>query len=125
MKRSTTIILAVACVALILLAGVVKLVSWATSIIVDGAQMAMEENPVIRTHLGEIEEVDIEWIKTGREEGDETFAFTVTGTKGRGLVVADFISVDEETEEMRNGTLTLDDGTSYSLEPEVSIEPTP
>ena len=51
-------------------------------------QVSLEGNEVILEHLGEIEEVDISWIKSGEHDDEEVFVMEVTGSQGSGTVTA-------------------------------------
>lgn len=118
MKKPVKIILIVSCVVAALMAAVTGLVIFAINIFLDQAKEEISENLVLQSHVGEIESIDFELMKTADAGGDDTFVFTVTGSKASGLVFADFVTLETEEEEMRNGTLTLEDGTSYSLDEE-------
>ena len=55
---------------------------------------------------------------TGEAEGINEFAFALVGDKGRGHIVAEFITVDADTERLGKGVLTLADGRELAFEGE-------
>jgi hypothetical protein len=102
---------------LVVVVAVAILVSWGWSLFSRQAKTALSENPVIQTHLGEVREARFDLWATGSEPTD-AFAFKVVGTKGRGMAIADFETVDGDTERIASGVLKLDNGQSYDLVPD-------
>jgi hypothetical protein len=88
---------------------------WVWNGFVRQAQTALNANPVVIEHIGRIDQIDSDWKATGDAEGDDVFAFRVSGKKGSGLVVAEFETVDADTEELRGGSLTLASGEKFQL----------
>lgn len=95
------------------------------------ADSAIRADPVIVEVLGPIRDVRLDFMATGEAPGAEDFAYRVEGERAGGLLVGRFVTIDAESEELRSGTLTLDDGrhvaigTSQRLSgrPEVEEEP--
>jgi hypothetical protein len=81
-------------------------------------RMAMNENTVIREHLGEVSEISVDFTATGEVPGDDVFVYNVTGEKGTGVVSAEFLTVDADSERIASGTLKLPDGRVLELVPE-------
>ncbi|TDI43768.1 MAG: hypothetical protein E2P02_10745 [Acidobacteria bacterium] len=77
----------------------------------------IKDNPVIRTHLGTIDSIDIDWSKTGDETGENVFVFEISGPKGAGTLTAECITVDAEREDVVSGTLRLASGKEFNLFP--------
>ncbi len=76
---------------------------------------AMRANPVIQAHIGDLKSYEMDMLRTGNEPGENVFAFRVEGTKGSGLVVAEFITVSAEEEEIASGVLEMDSGEVFDL----------
>jgi hypothetical protein len=74
------------------------------------AETAIRADPVVVDALGSITNVELDFTATGNAEGEEEFAYRVTGERASGLLVGRFVTVDADTEDLREGTLTLDDG---------------
>lgn len=78
----------------------------------------LEKNPVIVEHVGEIQSMRVDWVKSAAAPGADEYVFDIEGTKGRGRVTVESITVDDDTEEIRSGTLKLDSGETFDLLPD-------
>ncbi len=116
-KRNWLILGLLGCAGLGLLvaAGVGGAAYWGWSVFARQAREALNRNPVIREHIGEVRDMEFEIQATGLEEGDDVFVFRVEGSKGAGVVTAEFDSPDADREEIRSGTLRLPSGKSHDL----------
>lgn len=76
---------------------------------------SLQANAVISEHIGQITKWTFDAQRTGEEEGDDVFVFTVEGEKGSGLVTAEFVTVDADSERIDSGVLKLPSGESYDL----------
>ena len=88
---------------------------WGWNMFVEQTREALDANPVIAEHIGEIEEIEVDLEATGLAPGDDVFVFTITGSKGSGSVTAEMVTVDEDTEEIASGKLRLPDGQEIDL----------
>lgn len=79
------------------------------------AQAALQEEPVVRERIGQIEEFDLDLSGTGKAPGSEEFVFRVRGDRGQGTVQATFVSVGSDSEVITGGTLRMSDGQSFPL----------
>lgn len=91
---------------------------WGWDAFTDQARNAMSVHPTIVENIGTIREMDVDWIATGAEPDDDTFAFHVYGDHGSGMVIARFVTVDSEHERIDSGTLTMDNGPRIELDPQ-------
>ena len=82
------------------------------------AREAVQRYPLTARHLGRIESFRHDTAATMDAPGMLTFVFDVVGSKGRGRVAADFITVDGDTERLGAGTLTLSNGRVIHFEGE-------
>jgi hypothetical protein len=82
------------------------------------ARAALQVNPVIAEHIGEIELLEIDLPGTGEVAGAETIVFSVVGARGSGTIAADLVTVDADTEKVVGGELRLADGRVFPLTPE-------
>lgn len=76
----------------------------------DQAAAAIRADPAVSEALGPISEIHLDFTATGDAPGDEDFAYRVVGERGSGLLVGRFVTVDADHEDLRSGTLRLDDG---------------
>ena len=99
----------------LVVAGVGGLLYWGWDLFVGQAEELLNANPVIQEHIGSIEELTIDFTATGEADGDDVFVFEVKGDKGSGVVTAEFVTIDENSEELRSGKLDLPSGETYDL----------
>lgn len=96
---------------LLLALGTVASVAWfGISTFNDQAYTAIRADPAIVDAVGKISEIHIDFEATGNAPGDEEFAYRITGDRASGLLVGRFVTIDDEIEDLREGTLSLDDG---------------
>jgi hypothetical protein len=81
------------------------------------ARVAVQRYPLVQQHIGTLESFELDLAGTG-EEGAEEFVFALVGDKGRGRILAEFITVDADTERLGKGVLTLADGREIAFEGE-------
>ncbi len=75
----------------------------------------IQENPVIREHIGEIQRIETDWDATGEAPGDDVFVFRLDGTLGSGVLTAECITVDADHEDVVSGSLRLPSGRVVAL----------
>ncbi len=83
-------------------------------------QADIEDHPVIVEHIGAITELKHDFDLSTDEPGD-VWVFHISGDKGSGLLRANCVTIDEWTEQVDAGELTLDSGEVYELFPENPI----
>ena len=98
--------------------GIGSLGFWGLDMFTEQARDALDENPVIQEHIGKIDQIDMDFTATGAASGDDTFVFEISGPRGKGVVTAEFITIDEDSEEVRSGTLRMSSGESHDLFPD-------
>lgn len=115
MKRRKIMIIGIAGFILLILVGIggVGYLGW--NIFADQAKAAIQNNSVIQQHIGEVEKIKVDLMATGRSDGDNVFVFNIEGSGGAGVITAEFVTVDADTEEIRSGTLRLSTGETYDL----------
>lgn len=82
------------------------------------ARVAVQRYPLVQQHIGTLESFELDLAGTGEAEGAEEFVFALVGDKGRGRILAEFITVDADTERLGKGVLTLADGSEIAFEGE-------
>lgn len=75
----------------------------------------LKDNPTMIEHIGQIESFDIDWVASAADEGEEVFVFNVKGTKSKGVVTCESITLDDGTEFISWAELELPDGTTVDL----------
>jgi hypothetical protein len=100
----------VALVLLIVAGGTGALFWYGLGLFNDQAAAAIRADPAVADALGPISEIHLDFTATGNAPGEEDFAYRVVGDRGSGLLVGRFVTVDADHEDLRSGTLRLDDG---------------
>lgn len=95
--------------------GVEELYAEGMRLFQEQAQAALQADAAVAEHIGEITALEMDALATEAAPGDDTFVFDIAGSRGSGRVVADFITVDADTEQLGPGTLRLDDGRAIRL----------
>jgi hypothetical protein len=81
-------------------------------------QVAVENNPVFVQRIGTVTEFTYDLDMSIEEAGADTYVFHVKGTNGSGLLRADCITIDADTEDVPSAELVLDSGERVQLYPE-------
>ncbi len=84
-------------------------------VFIDQVKADIKDNPVIVQHIGTIQSMEIDWAGTGSEPDENTFVFNVTGSKGSGVLTAECITIDANTEDVRSGKLETSAGQTFDL----------
>ncbi|HYM85623.1 MAG TPA: glycosyltransferase, partial [Pseudoxanthomonas sp.] len=90
-------------------------VSWGWGMFEEQARVALQADPVVQAHIGQIREMELELVATGNAKGSDEFVFKLEGSRGNGMVIAEFSST-VDSEGIRDGELTMADGTRYALQ---------
>ncbi len=110
-SRTAWIIGGIVAFILLLVLGAVASLTWSgISSFNEQAYTAIRADPAIVDAVGKISEIHFDFEATGDAPGDEEFAYRIIGDRASGLLVGRFVTIDAETEDLREGTLTLDDG---------------
>jgi hypothetical protein len=88
--------------------------SYGLDLFKEDAIAAMRANPVIIEQIGELSEVELDLMRSGTLPGSNEFAFRVKGSRGSGLVIAEFLT-EFDGERLGNGVLQTDDGKTHAL----------
>ena len=123
--KTSTVVLIVVGAVVVIVVGLGLLVMWGLDVVAEQVKADIQDNPVILEHIGRIESIDFEFMATGAAQGEDTLVFNLKGTKGEGVVTAEVITVDDEHEEVRSGTLRLPSGEKVDLFPEADPAPEP
>ncbi|MHC4816924.1 MAG: Coa1/Tim21 domain-containing protein [Planctomycetota bacterium] len=123
--RAATVILIVIGAVVVIAVGLYFLVGWGLDMVSEQVKADIQDNPVILEHIGRIESIEFDFMASGAASGDDTLVFNLKGTKGEGVLTAEVITVDDEHEEVRSGTLRLASGEKVDLFPEPDLPPSP
>ncbi len=113
--------LAIGVMALVLLCGLVVmgLLGWLVAtgwpLFVTQARSALQQDPVVQTHIGQIRAMELDLLRTGVAPGRDEFVFSLEGDRGAGRVRATWVTAGAEREILTDGVLTLRDGRHYDL----------
>ncbi|REJ86505.1 MAG: hypothetical protein DWQ34_27180 [Planctomycetota bacterium] len=84
----------------------------------------LEDHPVIREHVGEIEQITYDETGSLAEPDDIVFVFQLTGSKSSGTLRAACITVSNDEEDVTSGELTLENGETFQLFPDNPLDDT-
>lgn len=74
------------------------------------ARTAIRADSAIADALGTITDIRFDFAATSAAPGGEEFAYRLEGERASGLLTGRFVTVDADTEDLREGSLRLDDG---------------
>lgn len=94
------------------------LLIWGWSLYSAEVRDAMNRNPVILEHLGEVQRFQIDWVASGQHPSPDVFVLKATGATTSGVVTAELLTDDEGREFIASGTLALPDGRTFELAPD-------
>ncbi|MCA9026284.1 MAG: hypothetical protein KDA86_13845 [Planctomycetaceae bacterium] len=89
-----------------------------TSVLAEEIRNELKVNPVVQEKVGNIKELEIDWIKSGAADGEDDFVLRIFGDKASGYVTVESITDIDGNEEVVSGTLELDSGETFDLFPE-------
>lgn len=82
-------------------------------------QTELQNNPVVKEHIGEIQKVEMQWVETFENGDDDVYVMRLIGEKASGKVTVKLKDVGiDEHEEIESGTLVLDNGDEFELVPD-------
>ena len=109
-SRMPWIIGGIVAMVVLLVLGVLASVVWSgVNSFNDQAYTAIRADPAIVDAVGKISDIHLDFEATGDAPGDEEFAYRIIGDRASGLLVGRFVTIDAETEDLREGALTLDE----------------
>jgi len=79
------------------------------------ALVAIQADPAVIAELGEVHDISLDFTATLDAPGPEEFAFQVDGELADGLLVGRFVTIDADHEELRDGTLMLENGRTIAV----------
>jgi hypothetical protein len=77
----------------------------------------LRDNPLLRDKIGDVQSFEMDWVRSFRDQQDDTFVYRVKGTKGEGEVTVRHVTNDEGDEEILSATLRLPNGERVELVP--------
>ncbi len=72
--------------------------------------------PEMQEHIGEIESLTFNMVRSGAHHDDETFVYDVVGSKGKGFVTVKQQTADDGSEVIVSAELTLSDGRKIPID---------
>ena len=75
----------------------------------------IEDNPAILEHVGTIESIELDFMATGNESGDDVLVFQIEGSKSDAVLVVETKTIDGDTEEVTWGRLRMPTGEAHDL----------
>lgn len=97
--------------------GGVGLVMFGMNIVTAEIADELRDNPKFREHIGELQEMDVDYIASAAKDDDETFVYDVKGDKGSGELTVKHVTADDGSEQIVEATLRLPDGKQVQIVP--------
>lgn len=80
-------------------------------------EMQVRDHPVIQEHIGEIEELEVDFVRSAALEDPDTFIYDIRGNRGSGeLTVKSVANWDDDVEQIVGASLRLENGEVIDLE---------
>ena len=77
----------------------------------------LRDNPKFREHIGELQEMNVDWAASAAKDEEDTFIYTVKGDKGSGTITVQQITDDDGNEQIVEASLRLSDGRQVKIVP--------
>jgi hypothetical protein len=77
----------------------------------------LRDNPKFREHIGELQEMNVDYIASAAKDDDETFVYNVKGDKGSGVLTVKQVTDDDFNETIEEASLRLPDGKQVQIVP--------
>ncbi len=102
----------------LLIGGGILVGSFGLDVVADQVRSDIQDNPVILEHLGNIEEIDVDFAATANIDALDVFVFNLKGAKGNAILTAECITIDDDTEDVTWGRIRVDSGETFDLFPD-------
>jgi len=97
--------------------GGVAVVMFGMNIVTAEIADELRDNPKFREHIGELQEMNVDYIASAAKDDDETFVYDVKGDKGSGELTVKHVTDDDGSEQIVTATLRLSDGKQVEIVP--------
>ena len=77
----------------------------------------LRDNPQLRDKIGDVQSFEMDWVRSFRDQQNDTFVYRVKGTKGQGEITVRHVTNDAGEEEILSATLRLPNGERVELVP--------
>ncbi len=86
-------------------------------------EVAIRDNPQIREHLGDLQSVELNFMKSVADDDDDTWVYNIKGSKGRGELTVKQSTGANGDEVFHNAQLRLSNGqvVDVQIQPEVDL----
>lgn len=108
--RARTWILIIGGGLVFMIVGVFLLGRWGMNALAAEVQRGFEDHPIVLEQIGEIQDIDMNLVDSGKAEDDETFVYDVEGTKGNGQLHIRSEILDDGSEKIHSAKLILSTG---------------
>lgn len=114
---------------LLLCGGGIAAIYFGLNLVEEDLKVQLRDHPQVREHLGELQTIDVNFIKSGAIEDDEALVYDMTGSKGSAEVTIVSETPFSGPEEIRSATMRLSDGRVVELDLDMrsnaEVEPLP
>jgi len=92
------------------------LIGFGMNVVAEDIRMQLRDHPTIQEHIGEMESLDVNFTASMAHPDDDTFIYEASGSKGKGELTVQSITLDDDSEDIRAATLRLPDGQTFELD---------
>ena len=85
-------------------------------------EIQLRDHPTIRQHIGEIEDLSVNFLKSSAVDDPDTFVYDIRGDRGAGELTITSVSDSEGNEDIFAAQLRLDSGEIIDIEIQAEIE---
>lgn len=97
--------------------GGIGIVNFGMDIVAEEVAGLLRDNPKFREHIGELQDMSVDWPASIAADDDDTFVYSVKGDKGSGKITVKHVTNDDGEEEILEASLRLSDGTKVQIVP--------
>lgn len=77
---------------------------------------ALAARPEVRENIGDIESLELNFVRSSTNNDDETFVYDIEGSKGKGFVTVKQQTLDDGSEAILSAELTMSDGRKIPID---------
>lgn len=98
--------------------GAVGFVWFGLNVIAEDIKAQLRDNPVVVEHLGQLQELEVDFTASSAIADNGTFVYRAIGSKGAGELTVKSITGPDGSEDIVSGVLRLPDGQTFDLFPD-------
>jgi hypothetical protein len=97
--------------------GAVGVVIFGMNVVTAEVAEQLRDNPKFREHVGELQEMNVDYVASAAHDDSDTFVYTVRGDKNSGKLTVKQTTDDGGNEQIQEASLRLSNGTKVQIVP--------